>query len=34
MLSLAHEMTPVPVQGRWADDDHENSFYQEGILHQ
>jgi hypothetical protein len=34
MLNLAEEMAPVPVQGDWPDDDHENSFYQEGILHQ
>jgi hypothetical protein len=34
MLSLAQEMAPVPVQGRWPDDDRENTFYQEGISHQ
>ena len=34
MLSLAQEMAPVPVQGRWPDNDRENTFYQEGILHQ
>jgi hypothetical protein len=33
MLSLAQEVAPVPVQGRWPDDDRENIFYQEGILH-
>jgi len=33
MLSLAQEMAPVPVQVARADDDHENIFHHEGILH-